>query len=969
MSTTVDALKAKLSDIALNPSQIQRAVYDMLDEFTDGTTEITNPTSPLVAALVTSAVCVSSAIDKATALVRERYAVLAQTEDEVYLHMSDNDFVGRFATPAVDKFCLMFRRSEVIAAMVEDPDTGIRKMVIPRDSYVTVAGYTFSLQYPIEIRQMLHDGLVVVYDVEKTSPLQTISSNVLNWEYRRGNDDVYIWIEVELSQFVLTSKQEGVSSGTLFTMSITYSDYFYYARVYHSNADGTWTELKTTHTDQVFDVTTPTAVLKVNQNNKTLDVTIPQIYTVTGVISNKIRVDTYTTTGPISLDLSNYATDAFVATWRSVDENEVSNYTTAIKGLTFSMVYSLANINGGTTAMSFDTLRSRVISGSVGDIVIPITPANLDSEINEEFDVVKNVDVLTDRIFLAARGLPAPSDQSTSTGIAMLIGSCREHMASMASLSGVVDNGNRVTIKSRSLFKLDSGVVTHCPSSEYDRLMALGVDDRALEITTNQYLFNPYYYVMDASTTQFDLRAYDLDNPEIASKVFVQENDTTLVEVTTIQYAIEKRATGYRLLLLTTSDDGFKAIDDLDIQVQIAFTPPGDTAMTYLNGTLAETTSDGERYYSFDIETNYDVNSDAELSLTNFLTADMTARAYSTALTTTLHVFYTSRAVRTGAWERSEIDDLLGMHLLDQNAAAISHESMVITFGSDLDNLWRRARTVVGETQYETYDAAVYATYKQNVYEINTDTGTTIFIDVDGKPYQTILHNEGDRIKDASGQDVILHNVGDVKLDADNNPIPLTGRRLVREIDLLAMDGAYLFATTPAVVSYVDTVIATLTDWITDNLQDIEDRLLEKTSIYYYPKVGVGQIKALVDDATESSIDAAQSLTITLTVSETVINDTDLKLAITAKTAPVIATEFEKQRIALTEIISSLKEAYGDDVIDVSITGLGGGSARVITLISNSDRCSIGKRLVSQSSGLLSIEDDITVNFVRHRNT
>ena len=967
--TSVDTLKQKLTDLAVNPNNIQRAVYEMLDEITDGDMQITDPTSPFVDLMVTSSILTDAAINSSIVNTRRRYPALAQTEDELFLHMSDNDFLGIYATCARDKFSLMFSRAELLSKLVEDPDTGIRKLVIPRNTKIKVADLVFSLQYPIEIRQMLHGGLSVVYDVSKTSPLQTISNNVVEWQYSEDRSDIYLWLTFDMFQFDVTSAQSSVSASNQFKMEMSYSNKYLYARVYHLNLDGTWSELRTTHTEQVFDVSTPTAVLRVNQNKKVLTVTLPQIFTTTGLLSRKIRVDLYTTNGAISIDLANYGFDSFVAEWVTIDDNDSSVYTDPLSSLTKVVAFSQANVNGGTDPITFEKLRERVINNSVGDINIPITNSNLQAAIESEFDIVKNVDVLTNRIFLATKDIPAPSDLSTSSGIGATISPVRETISSMSNLHGAVINNDRATIKSMSLFKRINGVVTHCTSAEYDRVNGLPVDEKALEITGNQYLFNPYYYVLDASSLEFDLRTYDLDRPSVVSKVFVQENDTTLLQVSSQEYWVEQTSTGYRLVVKTSSDEGFRQLDDQDIVVQLSYIPSGENSRAYLNGYLIEKDDTDERYYGFDLDTNYDLDKEHNIQLTKFKMFDTSDKILPCSLTTDFDIFYTTTSSVGNQFANSEIDSKLGMFLLETGVVGVAHERLTIRLGYNLDNLWKRSRTITTEKIYETYALDVAAYYTKNIYEINPETGGIVFI-VNGVPETRLLHAEGDPILDISGNPVILHHKGDVILDANQNPIEVASRKLAREVEILMLDGAYLFATTQSVASYVNSTISNLTDWIMDGLQDIEDRLLEKTSIFFYPKVRLGNIAATIDGGGLTVVRADQSFTVTLTISEAVSKDNALKDILAIRTREVIVYSLARQTFSITEIENNLKTVYGDNVIDVTVRGLAGSdTARVVTLQSASDQCTIAKKLVALSSGQLTIEDNITINFVRHKPT
>ena len=75
-------------------------------------------------------------------------------------------------------------------------------------------------------------------------------------------------------------------------------------------------ECVTTHTDQIFDAAAPTVVLTILKGF--VRVTVPQIYVSNGLIEGELRIDVYTTEGPLDLILDNYPMAAFSANWKDI---------------------------------------------------------------------------------------------------------------------------------------------------------------------------------------------------------------------------------------------------------------------------------------------------------------------------------------------------------------------------------------------------------------------------------------------------------------------------------------------------------------------------------------------------------------------------------------------------------------------------------------------------------------------------
>ena len=108
--------------------------------------------------LESACVLTSSYLSEAEVLLRKQYPSMATTLEDLYLHMSDVDYINRFAIPAKARFHLWIDLQEMIFKMILDPNTGIKTITIPANSEFTINDITFSLQYPIDIKQLTHGG-------------------------------------------------------------------------------------------------------------------------------------------------------------------------------------------------------------------------------------------------------------------------------------------------------------------------------------------------------------------------------------------------------------------------------------------------------------------------------------------------------------------------------------------------------------------------------------------------------------------------------------------------------------------------------------------------------------------------------------------------------------------------------------------------------------------------------------------
>lgn len=954
-----------LAAVRYNPSAIHRLALSNLEEAMNGTLDIVDATNPFVFLMEASAVNSAGGMIQNAVLNRKQYPSMALTEDDLYLHMADADYIGRFATPARTSFTILLNKDEVYQRVVAIGIGEIRKLTIPRHTNFTVAGVTFTMQYPIDVRVMAHGGLQIVYDVDKLSPLQTLSTNIVDWRVVNIEGTEYIKIDFPVSQFAIATNYGSLTLASGFSKSYAFDDQFYYARAFYSQPGGKWKEMATTHTDQVFDPTKPTLLLKVNSGK--LGVTIPQVYLTTDLVNREIRVDIYTTKGPLDMILDNYQTNNFLAKWIDLEGDDSGRYVAPLTNFTNLAVYSTATVSGGTDGLTFEALRARVMNNALGSANLPITNVQVTTRLEDlGYAVVKDVDNITNRQFLATRLLPKPVDNSVVAGAGCTVQKLTASMEELVDYSTVKDNGNRITLLPSTLYQNVNGLVQIVPDQLVDQLLAFPLDVRARKVNESSYLYTPFHYVLDMNDNRFEHRGYYLDRPGIESKSFVAENDTTGIEVGTGKYQIERVANGYKLTIVCRSSEAWRSLDDSNVFCQLSYRPTGEKDLAYLNGTQVGII-DFERVFTFELGTDYDVDANDNLVLNTFSMYNNPSQQHATTLTSDFHVTFIATDLATSGVQTSEIDQDIGAVLLPVNSVGVSRETLRVRLGTALHGLWTASRSVVSSLDYQRYAADVPAVWEETIYQRDPVTGA-IQMTINGADIEYIvLHAKGSPVLDANGDYVYRHNKGDPVLDADGVAVVLSTRRMVRQIDLLFLDGVYWFASETAALTYKNSLPETISGWLINDISAVERYLLEQTRLFFYPKSTLGQVPAVVREDEEITLSAEQSFSVTYYLSGVAYRDTALRAALSKMAVQTINDVLQQSTVTMSEITSTLRARAGGDAIGIEVTGLGGvQNLAAVTLKNDAARLSIKKIAVSLADGTIGVEDDVAISFLQH---
>ena len=955
-----------------NPNAMQDAVTDTLLGINNGVDyDVLDPNNPVIWSSEASVLLAQTSIESHTKTLQRRNAVMAVDMEDLYGHMSEEDWIDPFSQPSRAEFRLIIGKNEIIEKAAPRNSRDMRKLVIPRDTEFMVGGVTFTLQYPIEIRVLTHGGLQIVYDNSVDSPITSLSSRSLDWSINTipfdGKPIEMVVITIPALQYKITSHVDTITRGISWRSTFAYDDQYFYARVWN-RVNGKWKEIKTTHSDEVINPTEVTAQMKVL--NGELEVYIPDVYVRTGLISGEIRVDVYATKGEVDMNLPNYDVSEYTARWMDIGKTTDTQHIAPLNTFKHFSLIADSRTRGGRNGLTFEELRKRVIDNSFSGRVLPISEKQLvNSATDMGFDVNKSIDYVTERIYHATSTIPTPAIDGLSTPIGTVNGILETSVGELTDSGSVKNNGNRITILPTTLYKYVNGLVQVDDRTlddyrrmEPNQLVSYGND--------NTLLYTPFHYVLDFNGNIVEERAYYLSNPKIDNKRFVSNNNTLNLDVSTKQQQLKEVDGGYLLTVVTRSDDTYKSLTDAQKHAQISFTPRGySEEYAWVNGTLKGHNADGEAIFEFYIETNLDIDRNHDMVVTNFTLVGDKPSPTAMFLECPMNVIYSVSNYTTPEYRTSTIDQILDSPV--RGAKGATYEVLSLNFGQHLPSLWTNARTIVGSVDYKRHEDDVYMTYSKDVLKKDPATNAPAieFETVDGKLKAKFIieHKKGDFVLDKFGEKQIQFPKGSPVYGVDGKPEVKSPRSIKRRLELFLMDAKFILSNTDETTAYRNLVTDTLLGYITKDLPSIDTSLLEKTELYYYPETTMGLIDVLLGDGTTTRIDAENQFNMYYYLTSASRQNSDFLDTIAETTRSAILVNLKGDTVSVSAITEEIRKRLGDEIVDVEMGAMGPyKDQKLFTVTDSRNRPTLGKKLVLNPDWTLSIRDDISIGYNSH---
>ena len=957
-----------------SPMNIAAMALDEIHDRLNGTRIIADPNSPFCHLLEfgssISAMTIQAIEEKFPLL----YAQRAQSMEDLFMHMSDYDYLSLYATPASTTLRMAFPKKYLIDNALKYNDN-YKQVTIPKDTVFMIGKYPFGIYYPINILINNYTRtFTVVYDTTYSNPLHELNKNIVDkYDITYGSLD-YLVIDVPIYQFARSTEELIIDRSLGFIKKFTYNNQFYAVRVFNYK-NGKYSEMGQSLNQIIYDTSNPTLLLQVMQDIQKLKITIPQIYFDNGDMGSKLFFEFYTTLGPLDIDTTKIAGSNIRVDF-ALKNKDTTEYSAILKNLPFDTIMTLNGnkIIGGSNAITLETLRKRIIHDNLVHSV-PITEDDIAVYLEDNgFYVKKFKDNVTQRIYYAYRIL-TDTDGSIIPSMTLQMRMIDSYTDSSKYKGFVNQLDGSITVLPTTLYKYQKETEDAIPLT-IDELDVISKMDKSQLVDTlnnQQYLRSPFHIRFDLNDDNPHAVSYNLMTPSIDKLIFVNENYNISSKIMTYDALIQHMGDGvggYDVALSVAKSDDLTDVSEDDILIYVFVkTTAGYTIGLRVNYVQKM----NERYlYKFHIDTNYHLTENNEISITNFQNENYSLSEHLVPLTSNFYLVHMVRASVLQGVNIEPSSNAVSNGVPDsylKEFVALTRQYVTISLGHSLkDVINNNIEISVGGTKYDTWEYDVEDSYENDVYARTIDGMLKYTVDDNNGVKLYKEHSIGDTKIDENGNTVYLHRKGDVRYSKNGEPIIAIPSFKRFYTDMMFVDAKVFASERTAELTFTSTLPRILESYF-DTVRNLQKQLLERTTVFFRAVRTAGTATFNIGNGITSTQNIEMSFHIKCYVQSYVKQDVAIQQTITSYICTAIEDAIQTKNINMMDIFSSVKEKLSDYVEHFTLLGINDDTTNQTFIIMDEDaQPSLKRRLVLTEDNILSLSKSLDIEFVALEN-
>jgi hypothetical protein len=709
-------------DMLTNPGKIVKAVIDEMEASdTTGRTVIQDPNNGFVMQMAATAAIFSKLSEKIDYTYAFYFAQRARNAKQLYTHLSEFDYVKLMASPATLPFVFAMSRQWIIDKSVYY-DTNYNKIQIPKHSSINMGGVIYSMYYPIDILVNRNTGAVTAFYASDDEPLSALKSNMLLDVQQYVKDAIDIFqITFNMYQFERKILPFTSTSEVGFIQTIPYDDQFYALRAFSQARDGTWNELSYSLESMNYDFKKPTMIIDLSNDTNQIRVEIPQIYFDNRQVSQNIKIELYTTKGKVNYPLSLGDVTGLTANF----DPQSSPFAAPLDQPPVESIFpTVLEVSGGSDAMTYDEIREAIVNQRLSNRVAITTPEIIQAGKRAGFDITRERDDLTERIYYASnvladsKGMVVP----TFTGNILLADE-----ALKGNPSTIIDytDGYYTMLPTTTFSISESGLVCKpMTDAQIEGLNQLTKEQLVRELNTGTYVRQPFHITLLTSPKSPQALIYNLLTPGLTSLTFVSENAHSAPQMSVTAGFVNHLGNGtggYQILLDLTRSSNIVNEDVSNFNVVLTCTTKVGT-LAYIPATYVSTNDNGIDVWAVNLSTSYHITTDDHITVMMYDVND-NLNYVEISLNETFNVITTFNKGFDDSVPVESSLNLLLPEIMRDSQIAMAQQIMVLSLGNNLSSkIYCGVNTTWGNDVYQTADETSYYVTDAPVFQFD-ETG------------------------------------------------------------------------------------------------------------------------------------------------------------------------------------------------------------------------------------------------------
>lgn len=955
-----------LSSMLRNPLDVQNKVLEELEDRYQGEKIIADSNSAFCNLLEFGSSITTACMQEIdNVVIPGIYAKRAQNFKSISRHMSDFDYVNLFGTPSHTEL-LMMLDTVTLFDKAEDYNAYYKKATIPVDSIFNVGSYQFGIYYPIEIQiNKFNQNILVLQNINNEHPLHKVTTNTLEHWTQTIQGVPMLSFNFPVYQFSRSYIIEDAYASTGFAKSYDYNYQFYACRVFtYFPSSDKWIELSQTTSDIMYDPVNVTAKLSIDPDTHKFKITIPQIYFDSGKMGTKVMIELYVTQGELNVDISRLPENAFSASFFNNKYNNSDKFSQIFKQYPSLRILPISTkIVGGNDGNDFDEVKTRVIN-NISHRSLLITPDDITKYFeDQQFKVTKYLDNITNRIYFC-NGVLIDNDKSY---IPVTNSYVKISDAIIDGTSDILRNkSTSVTILPTAMYRYNASGNFCEILSDVDKTVLNNMTKEVFveELNNTVYTKTPFHIVVNVPPARYQIASsYNLFSTKVNSIQFKYDNEEIMAQMVgysaTISHNDNGRG-GYTIRFIVAKSDDLKEVPEEDLLV---FVTIKDSLGAWC-GRQAEFIGTQAEYFIYELklETDYSLSNDT-INITN-IDFEFDTLSHVIDLETDFHVVYFIKNeqvpnVKNDYYVIEGIrSDITNYYI------GMGRQIFNIHLGHHLDNIiYNMCDMDWSKQTYATYETDEYKTYVQDVYETNEDGTIKITIE-DGKVITNKLHSAGEIIMDEEGNPSIAHAKGDIKRSPNGDLIVTANRTYQCMIYMMMIDARMYYSEDPTHSTFISDLPNILESYF-ETIKTAKDKILEETELYFRPIRTIGLSEFSIGDGRTIKQSLDMSFRMKLHVPSFVKNSEEIQTQIKNSIVSITERAIATSKTSMTDIANTIKAKLLSYIDNIDVLGINGDNElQTVHVLDDDSQASVARVLTILKDGTISLEKDITLDFV-----